>query len=143
MQGANAFSSTLMRRALSASQFASSPSPSEVARPIPVIQTSPGPGVEDFVSVMGDGLLRKANLPGHGFHVSAQIRIRERDDAECDGGVASQLTADADLGCGDRKARAFVNDARLYLEQVAGANEASHLGFLDRGQKRHAFEFRQ
>ena len=32
---------------------------------MPVIQTSADPGLEDFVSVMGDGLLRKADAFGH------------------------------------------------------------------------------
>src|SRR5229473_7309896 len=96
--GAKLFSSTLMRRALSASQCASSPSPSEVARPMPVIQTSTGPELADFVSVMADGLLRKADALGHGFHVPAQIRVGEGDVTERDRRVASQFAADGDLG---------------------------------------------
>src|SRR5260221_3477375 len=97
MYGAKPFSSTLTRRALSASQFASSPSPSEVARPMPVIQTSVDPGCEGLVSVMNDGLLRKADALGLGIHVSTQILIREGDVAECDRRVAPQLAADPDL----------------------------------------------
>src|SRR3981081_4090443 len=122
-----------MRRALSASQLASSPSPSEVARPIPVIQTSTDPAFEDFVSVMGDGLLRKADAFGHRVHVNAQFRIREGDNAERDRGVASQFAANVALGGRDRITRTFVNDARVDLEQLAGADKTSHLGFLDRG----------
>ena len=99
--------------------------------------------LEDFVSVMGDGLLRKADAFGHRVHVHAQFRIREGDDTERDGGVASQFAADADLGGRNRIARTFVNDARLYHELVAGADETSHLGFLDRGQERHALELVQ
>src|SRR5258708_27458280 len=135
MYGANPFSSTLMRRALSACQFASSPSPSEVARPMPVIQTSAGPEFEAFVpafaSVMGDGLLRKADAFGHGVHVYAQIRTREGNDTERDRRVASQFAANADLGGGNGIARTLVNDTRLYRQQVAGADERSHLGFLE------------
>ena len=79
---------TLTRRALSASQLASSPSPSEVARPMPVIQTSTGPELADLVSVMRDGLLRKADALGHRVHVHAQLRIREGHNTERDRGVA-------------------------------------------------------
>src|SRR5882757_2982511 len=143
MYGAKPFSSTLMRRALSASQFASSPSPSEVARPMPVIQTSAAPGFEDFVSVMRDGLLRKADAFGHRVHVHTQFRIREGDNAERDRGVASQFAANADFGGRNRITRALVNDTRLYREQLAGADKSSHLGFLDRGQERHPLEFHQ
>src|ERR1700726_1478315 len=108
MQGAKPFSSTLMRRALSASQCASRPSPSEVARPMPVIQTSADPGFEDFVSVIGDSPLRKADTLGDGIHVSAQTRIREGNLAEGDRRVAFQLAADPDPGFGYRITRAFV-----------------------------------
>src|SRR5271154_1183100 len=100
MYGAKPFTSTLIRRAWSASQCASSPSPSEVARPIPVIQTSADPEFEDFVSIMGHQFLGKSNAPGHGVHVHAQIRMREGDLAKGDRCVASQLTGDAYLrGC--------------------------------------------
>src|ERR1700687_3653236 len=143
MYGAKPFSSTLMRRALSASQFASSPSPSEVARPMPVIQTSVDPGFEDFVSVMSDGLLRKTDAFGHGTHVSAQIRIREGDMAERDRRVAPQLAADPDPRFGHRITRAFVKDVGVDRQQFPWGNEAAHLGFLDRGEKRHALEFHQ
>src|SRR5258706_4749719 len=110
MNGAKPFSSTLMRRALSASQFASSPSPSEVARPMPVIQTSVDPGCEGFVSVMSNGLPGKADAFGHRFHVSAQIRIPEGSMAERDGRVALQLAADPYLRFGHRITRALVKD---------------------------------
>src|ERR1700675_3845882 len=95
MQGAKPFSSTLMRRALSASQFASSPSPSEVARPIPVIQTS-------AASLMHQRL-RKADLVGHRVHVPPQIGMGEGDMAEGQIGAALQLGADAYLRRGDSK----------------------------------------
>src|SRR6476469_6024029 len=129
-----------MRRWLSASHVVSSPSPSEVARPIPVIQTSVDPGLEDFVSVMTHGLLRKADARGHRLHVSAQLGIWERYDAEGDRGVAPQFTVDPDLGFGDRIARTFVYDANIDRQQIAGSDETAHFGFLDRGQERHAFE---
>src|SRR5205823_9192400 len=132
--GANPFSSTLMRRALSASQFASSPSPSEVARPMPVIQTSVDPGCEGFASVMSDGLLWKADALGHGIHVSAQIRIREGNMAECDRRVAPQLAADSYLRFGHRITRAFVKDVGLDRQQFPGRHEAAHLGFLEIGR---------
>src|SRR5437868_6509572 len=129
-----------MRRALSASQWASGPSPSEVARPMPVIQTSVDPGFGDFVSVIGNRLLRKANALGHGVHMHAQIRMREGNYPKRQGGVAPDLAGNARLGGGNGIAGAFVNDARLYREQFAGTDEAPHLGFLDRSQKRHALE---
>src|SRR3954453_22399431 len=119
-----------MRRALSASQLASSPSPSEVARPMPVIQTSAGPAFEDFVSVMKMSLLRKADTPGHGIHVSAQIRIGEGDVAERDGRVASQLPADLDPCFGQRITRTFVKDVGVDRQQFSGRDEAAHLGLL-------------
>src|SRR6266446_10913956 len=137
MYGAKPLSSTLMRRALSASQFASSPSPSEVARPMPVIQTSVDPGCEGFASVMCNGLLGKADALGHGFHVSAQLRIREGNMAERDGRVALQLAADPYLRFGDRITRALVKHVGVDRQQFPGGHEAAHLGFLDRGQKRH------
>src|SRR6266581_2238097 len=108
MYGAKPFSSTLTRRALSASQLASSPSPSEVARPMPVIQTSTGPELADFVSVMGDGLLRKADALGHGIHVSAQFRIGEGDVTERDRRVAPQLAVDLNPRFGHCITRPFV-----------------------------------
>src|ERR1700686_1895311 len=138
MYGAKPFSSTLMRRALSASQCVSSPSPSEVASPMPVIQTS-----TDFVSVMADQFLRKSDALGHGVHVSAQIGIWEGDVTEGDRGVALQFAADADLRGGDGKTRTFVNDAGIYFQQLTGGDETPHLGFLDRAQERHALEFHQ
>src|SRR5882757_9091510 len=107
-----------MRRALSASQFASNPSPSEVARPMPVIQTSAGPGCEDFVSVMDDGLLRKADALGHGIHVSAQIRIREGDMAEGERRVALQLAVDTDFCFGHRITRALMQDVGVDRQQL-------------------------
>src|ERR1019366_3644634 len=136
MYGAKRFSSTLMRCAFSASQCASSPSPSDVAMPMPVIQASIGPEFDDFGSVMGDGLLRKADAFGHGVHVSAQVGIRERNVTECERRVASQLAVDADLGLRDRKTRAFMYHVGVYFQQLARRHEAAHLGFLDHGQKR-------
>src|ERR1700732_5034593 len=99
---------------------------------MPVIQTSAGPGdfVSVFVSIMGKGLLRKADLFGLGLHVSAQIGIWEWDVAERERRVAPQFAADADLRRGNGKPRAFVNDADVYFEQVARADETPHLGFL-------------
>src|SRR6266550_9625840 len=143
MYGAKPFSSTLMRRALSASQFASSPSPSEVARPMPVIQTSVDPGAECFTSVMSNGLLGKADALGHGFHVSAQIRIREGNMAERDGRVALKLAADTYLGLGHRITRALVQDVGVDRQYFSRRHKAAHFGFLDRGEKRHALEFHQ
>src|ERR1700726_3992798 len=92
---------------------------------------------------MGDGLVRKADALGHGFHVSTQIRVREGDVTERDRGVAPQFAANMDLRRGDGKTRTFVDDAGVYLEHLAGGNEAAHLGFLDRGEERHALELRQ
>src|SRR5882672_2554095 len=127
-----------MRRALSASQFVSSPSPSEVARPMPVIQTSTGPEFDDVISVMSHQFLRKSDALGHRVHVSAQIGVWERDMREGDRRAASQLAADTDLGGGHGESGAFVNDAGIDPEQFAGADETAHLGSLDRAQKRHA-----
>src|ERR1700722_6899754 len=110
MQGAKPFSSTLMRCALSASQWASRPSPSEVARPMPVIQTSAVARPEDVVSVIGDNLLRKADTLSLGIHVSTQIRVREGNVAECECRVELEFAADPDLRFGHRITRAFVKD---------------------------------
>src|SRR5271167_211539 len=110
---------------------------------MPVIQTSVDPGFDDFVSVMGDGLLRKADTLGHGFHVSAQFRIRKRDVRKRYRRAAPQVTVDPDLRRSDCKTRTFVDDARIYLEQFSRTDETPHLGFLDGTKKRHALEFRQ
>src|ERR1700682_2760640 len=143
MYGAKVFSSTLTRRSLSAFQFASSPSPSEVARPMPVIQTSADPALEDLISVMGDQFLRKSDALGHGVHVYAQIRVGEGDMRERDRGAGSQFAADGYLRGSDGKARTFVNDAGGYFQQLPGADETPHLGFLHRAEERHALEFGQ
>ena len=50
---------------------------------------------------------------------------------------------DPDFGFGDGKPGTFVNDAGFDLQQFAGADEAAHLGFLDRAEKRHPFEIHQ
>src|SRR3954447_22450946 len=92
--GANRCSSTLTRCALSASQCASRPSPSEVAMPMPVIQTSTG-AVFDFGSLMRHGLLRKTDALRLGIHISAQIGIRKRDVTEGDRRVAPRPAPDA------------------------------------------------
>ena len=110
---------------------------------MPVIQTSVDPGCEGFASVMSDGLLWKADALGHGIHVSAQIRIREGNVAERDRRVALQLAADPYLRFGHRITRAFVKDVGVDRQQFPGGHEAAHLGFLDRGEKRHALEFHQ
>src|SRR6185312_1328129 len=102
-----------MRRAHSASQLASRPSPSEVARPMPVIQTSAADRpAEGFVSVMTAGLW-KADPPGDLVHVSTQIRVREGDLPESEGRVAPQFAADPNLGLGDGEPGSFMNDAAL------------------------------
>src|SRR3954447_23210941 len=85
MYGAKRCSSELMRFWFSASQCASSPSPSEETMPMPVIQTSvPG---RALVSVMRHCLLGKADLGSHRVHVHAQVRMREGDDTELDRGL--------------------------------------------------------
>src|SRR4029079_4763500 len=127
MQGAKVFSSTLVRRALSASQLALSPSPSEVARPMPVIQTSLAG--DAMASVMRQ-CLWKADLVGHRVHVYAQIGIGEGDMAEGQVGGALQLLAGPDLGRCNRKPRTFVLDPGFDRQQFAGSDEAPHLGFL-------------
>src|SRR4030081_219814 len=97
-----------MRLALSASQCASRPSPSEDTMPMPVIQTSLAS--DDFGSVMRHRLQRKAQLGGHRVHVDAKGGGGEGDLAEGQFGAALQLLADAALGRRDRKTRAFVLD---------------------------------
>src|SRR4051812_37097277 len=100
-----------MRCALSASQCASSPSPSEVAMPIPVIQASTAGEFDGFGSVMRHDLLWKADTLGHRVHVSAQVLVRKWNVAERKRGVAPRLAADADLGFGDGIAGALVHHA--------------------------------
>src|SRR6266481_2644289 len=133
MYGAKRLSSILTRFALSASQCASSPSPSEDTMPIPVIQTS-------FGSAMHNRLQREADLCGHRVHMHAQGRVGEGDMAEGEVGAALQLGADARLCRGDGKTRAFVLDLRFDRQQLAGTNETPHLGFLHHRQERHALE---
>src|SRR5436305_1619548 len=93
MYGAKRCSSTLMLRAFSASQCASRPSPSEVAIPIPVIQTSVGPGFDDFGSAMRHCLCGKADAFGHRVHMSAQGGIGKRNMTEGERCIAPWSTA--------------------------------------------------
>src|SRR5882757_11473697 len=123
MQGAKRFSSMLMRRALRASQCASSPSPREDTIPMPVIQAS-------FGSVMRHRLLRKADLVGHRVHISAQVGIGEGNMAEGQVRAALQLGTNARFRRRDRKTRTFVLDLCIYRQQLARGDEAPHLGFL-------------
>src|SRR5882757_5709106 len=108
MYGAKRASSTLTRCALSASQCASSPSPSDVAIPMPVIQTSAGGEFDGFGSVMRHRLFGKADALGHGVHVYAQVRMREGNVSHRECRVAPRFAADADLSLRDRKTRTFV-----------------------------------
>src|SRR3569623_776782 len=142
MWGAKLFSSTLICRWFSASQCASRPSPSDVASPMPVIQASIGAGCDD-VSAMSNHLLGKPDTLGHDLHVPAQIRVWEGGDAERDCRIAPRLAADADFGLGDGVTGAFVNDTCLDAQKFAGSHKSSHLGFLDRGKKRHALKLHQ
>src|ERR1043166_8852697 len=119
-----------MRCALSASQCASRPSPSEVAMPMPVIQTSMGSAF-GLGSVMRQGLLREADTPCLGIHMNAQIGIRKRNMTERDRRVASRPAVNADFCFGDRETRAFMNHARLDCQQFARRDETAHLCFLD------------
>src|SRR5882762_5478600 len=105
-----------MRRALSASQCASSPSPSDDTMPIPVIQTS-------FGSVMRHSLMWKADLVGHCVHVDAQRRVGEGDMAEGEVGTAHEVFADPRLCRRDGETRAFVLDLRFDRQQLAGTDE--------------------
>ena len=90
-----------------------------------------------------ESLLGKADAFGLGIHVSAKIRMWKRHVAERDRRIALQLAIDADLRVGNGIARPFVNDAGLDRQQLARRDKAAHLGFLDRGQKRHALELHQ
>src|SRR5258708_38001039 len=127
-----------MRRALSASQFVSSPSPSEVARPMPVIQTSTGPEFDDVISAMSHQFLRKSDALGHRVHVSAQIGVWEGDMREGEGRAASQFAADADLRGGHGESGALVNDAGLDSAPLSVADGTSHLDFREFTQETHA-----
>src|SRR5207302_1833085 len=108
MYGAKRLSSTLMRLAFSASQWASSPSPSEETMPMPVIQTSFAGG--DLDSVMRHRLQREADFGGHRVHVNPKGRVGEGGQAEGYFRAALQFLADAALCLGDRKAGAFMLD---------------------------------
>src|ERR1700676_3011831 len=122
-----------MRLALSASQCASSPSPSEDTMPVPVIQTSLAPG--DFGSVMRHRLQREADLVGHRVHVHAKGGVGEGGKAKGYFGAALQLLADAGFRLRDRKTGPFVLDLRFDRQQLTGTDETPHLGFLHDGQE--------
>src|SRR5664280_2836408 len=128
----------LIRRALSASQCASSPSPREDTMPMPVIQASFAPEFDEFGSVMRNCLLRKTDLIGHRVHETAQVGVREGNVAERQRRAALHFAADTDLGGSNGKTRTFVHDIRVYSQQLARSDKAPHLGFLDHGQKRNA-----
>src|SRR5258708_13304342 len=102
---------------------------------MPVIQASTGPAFADFGSVMSDCLLWKTDALGHGFHVSAQIRIRERNVAEGELCVAGQFAADVCFRIGDGKARTFVNDAGVYFQELTRVDKVPHLDFVDPPKK--------
>src|SRR5438045_867686 len=106
MYGAKRLSSTLMRLAFSASQWASSPSPSEETMPMPVIHTSFAP--EAFVSIMRQRLQGKTDLVGHCVHEHAEGRVGEGRKAEGQFSAAFQFLADAALCLRDRKAGTFM-----------------------------------
>src|SRR4051794_2275954 len=108
MYGAKRLSSMLMRLAFSASQCASSPSPSEDTMPMPVIQTSFAPGA--LVSVMCQRLQGKTDLVGHRVHEHAEGRVGEGRKAEGQFSAALQLLADAALCLRDRKAGTLMLD---------------------------------
>src|SRR3954466_4364063 len=137
--GANRLSSTLIFFSFSASQCASSPSPSEETMPMPVIQTSLAPA--DLCSVMRYRLQWEADLVGLRVHVHAQGRVREGGKAEGEFSAALQLLADAYLGLGDGKAGAFVLELRIDRQQLTGTDVTPHLGLLHDGQERHALHF--
>src|SRR4030088_2663627 len=80
MYGAKRCSSELTRFAFSASQCASSPSPSEDTMPMPVIQTSLAE--EDVGSVMRHRLQGETDPVGHRVHVHAKGRVGEGAEAE-------------------------------------------------------------
>src|SRR6267154_5974885 len=61
---------------------------------------------------------------------------------EGEGGAALQLGADSRLCRGYRKTRTLMLDLRLDRQQLAGAHEAAHLGFLHHCEKRHPLEVR-
>src|ERR1041384_3398242 len=122
----------------SASQCASSPSPSEETMPMPVIQTSLA--VEDFGSVMRYRLQWEADLVGHRVHVHAQGRVGEGSKAEGEFSAALQLLADTPLDLGDGKTGTFVLELRLARQQLAGPDEPPHLVFLQQGHERDAVE---
>src|SRR3954467_5849254 len=122
----------------SASQCASSPSPSEETMPMPVIQTSFAAG--DLDSVMRYRLQWEADLVGPRVHVHAQGRVGEGGEAEGEFGAALQFLADTDFGLGDGKAGTFMLELRLDRQQLAGADVTPHLGFLHDRQERHPLE---
>src|SRR5882672_6182877 len=126
-----------MRFWFSASQCASSPSPSEDTMPIPVIQTSLA--VDTLGSVI-QHLQRETDLVGHRVHVHAKGRVGERGKAEGYFSAALQFLADAALSLRDGKAGTLVLDLGFDRQQLAGTDEAPHLGFLHDGQERHARE---
>src|SRR6186713_1255106 len=122
----------------SASQCASSPSPSEETMPMPVIQTSLAAG--DFCSVMRYRLQWEADLVGLRVHMHAERRVGEGDKAEGEFSAALQLLADASLDLGDGKTGTFVLELGLDRQQLTGTDETPHLGFLHDGEERHALE---
>src|SRR3954447_21162471 len=115
-----------MRFWFTASQCASSPSPSEDTMPMPVIQTSFAG--EGWGSVMRQRLHGETDLVGHRIHVHAKRGIGEGGKSERNLGAALQFLADASFGLGDRKAGAFVFERRLDRQQLARADKAAHLG---------------
>src|SRR3982750_2988874 len=110
----------------SASQCASSPSPSEETMPMPVIQTSLAPA--DLCSVMRYRLQWEADFVGLRVHVYAQGRVGEGGKAEGEFSAALQFLADTPLDLGDGKTGTFVLELRLDRQQRAGTDETPHLG---------------
>ena len=122
---------------LSASQCASSPSPSEETMPMPVIQTSDlrWAHCADRLQRASRSCLAIASMCMRkaSFGNGARLKVSQR----CTSGPCRR----GPFSLGDRKAGALVLELGLERQHLDRADEAAHLGFLDGGKERHPLEF--
>ena len=77
---------------------------------------------------------------GHLLHARAEFGVGKLDQPEGDLGIASELAVAADVGLGDGVAGAFVQQLGREREILTWRDERAQLGFLQRGEERHARE---
>src|SRR5690349_21813243 len=100
--------------------------------PMPVIQASR--------SAMSRDRERVIELARPGFHMRAELGIRERRGAEPDLGLAHRLALADEPRLGDGETRAFVHQGGLARERLARRDEPAQLEAVRADEEGHAVE---